>query len=335
MPELFFSNSDNEAKSLSRKAQQGLLRRIRRGVYTDARSEEIASLLHNQWFRVVHYLYPEGIAAYRTARELQPVDGFVVIVANIAKPTTIEVGPSLTLSVLPGDPLLGTEPFSLELRRSNTSRYLLENLSESRKSARFRKSLGAEWVEQQLCMELQKKGELGLNQIRDDAKALAEPLKLSKEFKQLDKLIGALLSSHPADLIQTPIAQATARQEPYDNRRLTLFKALADYLRQCDFPAQPYAYQSAGWRNLAFFESYFSNYIEGTEFLIDEAVVEQFPYLPHDGLEAMRGCLCSKAHVFSGFSSRLKANPNLVAQEVRKVFPDYSLPFTTQQSLAQ
>ena len=71
------------------------------------------------------------------------------------------------------------------------------------------------------------------------------------------------------------------------------------------------------------------------EFLIDEEVVEQFPYLPHDGLEAMRGCLCSKAHVFSGFSSRLKANPNLVAQEVRKVFPDYSLPFTTQQSLAQ
>ena len=70
------------------------------------------------------------------------------------------------------------------------------------------------------------------------------------------------------------------------------------------------------------------------EFLIDEEVVEQFPYLPHDGLEAMRGCLCSKAHVFSGFSSRLKANPNLVAQEVRKVFPDYSLPFTMQQSLA-
>ena len=71
------------------------------------------------------------------------------------------------------------------------------------------------------------------------------------------------------------------------------------------------------------------------EFLIDEEVVEQFPYLPHDGLEAMRGCLCSKAHVFSGFSSRLKANPNLVVQEVRKVFPDYSLPFTMQQSLAQ
>ena len=71
------------------------------------------------------------------------------------------------------------------------------------------------------------------------------------------------------------------------------------------------------------------------EFLIDEEVVEQFPYLPHDGLEAMRGCLCSKAHVFSGFSSRLKANPNLVAQEVCKVFPDYSLPFTMQQSLAQ
>ena len=71
------------------------------------------------------------------------------------------------------------------------------------------------------------------------------------------------------------------------------------------------------------------------DFLVDEDIVQLFPYLPHDGLEAMRGCLCSKAHVFSGFSSKLKANPNLVAQEIRKVFPDYSLPFAMQRSLAQ
>ncbi len=70
------------------------------------------------------------------------------------------------------------------------------------------------------------------------------------------------------------------------------------------------------------------------DFLIEDETVQQFEYLPHDGLEAMRGCLCSKAHVFSGFSSKLKANPNLVAQEIRKVFPDYQLPFSTQRSLA-
>ena len=30
-------------------------------------------------------------------------------------------------------------------------------------------------------------------------------------------------------------------------------------------------FNQAGWRNLSFYESYFSNYIEGTEFEIDEA----------------------------------------------------------------
>ena len=61
------------------------------------------------------------------------------------------------------------------------------------------------------------------------------------------------------------------------------------------------------------------------EFLIDEEVVDQFPYLPHDGLEAMRGCLCSKAHVFSGFSSRLKGQSESrspgSAQGLPRLFP--------------
>ncbi len=48
--------------------------------------------------------------------------------------------------------------------------------------------------------------------------------------------------------------------------------------------------------------------------------------LNFDGLEGVRSCLCSKVHIFSGMSSKLKANPRLVEEEIRKVFPEYRNP---------
>jgi Fic family protein len=52
---------------------------------------------------------------------------------------------------------------------------------------------------------------------------------------------------------------------------IELFDALASYLSHCELPIRGYSYNKANWRNLAFYESYFSNDIEGTEFEIDEA----------------------------------------------------------------
>jgi Fic family protein len=52
---------------------------------------------------------------------------------------------------------------------------------------------------------------------------------------------------------------------------MTLFHSLADYLQRCELIPSLYSYNTQGWRNLSFYESYFSNYIEGTEFEIDEA----------------------------------------------------------------
>ena len=59
--------------------------------------------------------------------------------------------------------------------------------------------------------------------------------------------------------------------------------------------------------------------------LIDPPLTKQFTYLPYDGLEALRSCLSSKVHVFSGISSKLKANRPLVIEEIQKVFPDYDI----------
>ncbi len=101
---------------------------------------------------------------------------------------------------------------------------------------------------------------------------VAPVLQMEKEFEHLNKVIGALLNTQPSKLLSSPVAKARALGEPFDPARITLFEMLYETLAGKHYPeyadknVSPKAYQ-----NFAFFESYFSNYIEGTIFEIEEA----------------------------------------------------------------
>jgi len=103
---------------------------------------------------------------------------------------------------------------------------------------------------------------------------------MEKEFHALERLIGAILSTQSITALSTERAIAVAQKEPFDPTRIEMFGNLAKYLRQCQFVSRPYQYSASSWRNLSFFESYFSNYIEGTEFEIEEA--EQIVFEKHE-----------------------------------------------------
>jgi len=133
------------------------------------------------------------------------------------------------------------------------------------------KSLGKKWVEQELCRLLDRYGENELNRIRDEARSHCLVLNMEKEFQSLEGLIGAILSTQPIKLLSSQRAIAIATKEPFDPNRIQIFQNLAGYLLQCALVSRPYKYNASSWRNLSFFESYFSNYIEGTEFEIEEA----------------------------------------------------------------
>jgi hypothetical protein len=127
-----------------------------------------------------------------------------------------------------------------------------------------------------------------LNSLRDKAKSLAENLNMKREYKILNQLIGALLGTQEQRFLQTKSAIARAKGFPYDMHRLELLSKLALILQSQIFPLKKTTNLSnASLRNLAFFESYFSNYIEGTEFEIEEAADIIFqarisPYRPED-----------------------------------------------------
>jgi Fic family protein len=117
------------------------------------------------------------------------------------------------------------------------------------------------------------RGENGLNELRDKAREIALQLGMEAEFEKLNKLVGAMLASRPSNILSSPLAMARAFGHPYDPARLALFEKLFVALKQEVFPDRPdHNSSDRSFRNFAFFEAYFSNYIEGTEFELEDAM---------------------------------------------------------------
>src|SRR3546814_14371767 len=95
---------------------------------------------------------------------------------------------------------------------------------------------------------------------------------MDKEFGKLDRMIGAILSTKSTDILKSPVTIARAFGHPYDPGRLEVFEQLFVELRQHEFADLPDANTTPrAFRNFAFYEAYFSNFIEGTRFDVQEA----------------------------------------------------------------
>ncbi|WP_442594968.1 Fic family protein [Parapusillimonas sp. JC17] len=96
--------------------------------------------------------------------------------------------------------------------------------------------------------------------------------------------MGALQSTRESKKLHSKQALARAAGRPYDPDRLVLFDTLFSHLRAQSLPEVAASAQTGITReNFAFFESYFSNYIEGTTFLVSEAeeIVLQGKIIPN------------------------------------------------------
>ncbi len=279
MSQLYFSQDTTDSRKLSAMVQSGVLKRIYKGIYTDAPLIEIEKTVLSRWYQIVNYLIPSAVAAFRTAHELVPIHNTVFVIDDIRKRRNIIIFGILTIVIIPGDNQNLTELFVPQMHRTHPIRQYLENLVNSRGNPK--KSLGQAWVEERLCIELRRSGEQILNVIRDQATAFVQAQsEFERELGVLNGLISALLSTNSfKGTLVTDIGLAHAKKEPFDTHRLSLFRSLADYLNRCDLAPVAYEYNKLGWMNLSFFESYFSNYIEGTEFEISEA--EQIIFQNH------------------------------------------------------
>ena len=272
LQEIVFSSSDPRvSKQISKLEKTGKLRKIAPRIYTPNFSDSPHTIIRRNLFTILGRLYPGAILSHRSALEFKPTSaGHIFLTYTYTKKISL---PGITLRFVEGHaPIEGDNRFSGELFASQTERALLENLQVSRQTGPESKTLTLPEIEERLEGVIRVKSEAGLNELRDKARVIADKLGMKTEFEKLNKLISALLDTKPSKILSSPLAVARAFGNPYDPARLPLLEKLFVALKQQEFPTQPEKNSSnQSFRNFAFFEAYFSNYIEGTEFELEDA----------------------------------------------------------------
>ena len=271
--EIVMATSDkNESARRTAMLKEGTLRKIAPKVYTTTMDEAPEVIIKRNLFYVLGQLYPHAVISHRSAYELKPTaEGDIFLTYTYTKNVSL---PGVTVHLMKGP--MGTPhdmPFIENLYISSAERRALENLQKGRARNSVSKCLPRTYIEEMLERILQVNGETGLNTFRDKARNIATELGMDAEFDVLNAIIGALLSTKPSGVLSSASAIARAKGEPFDDGRVKLFKTLFETLHGEQFPFidEPNV-ENAAFRNFAFFESYFSNYIEGTEFEIEDVL---------------------------------------------------------------
>ena len=271
LPEVFVSDAAI-TKAVSREVARGALRKIGTRLYTRNLEEDPEALVRRNWYHLITAYFPDAIIADRTAIENRPADdGSVFLISE--KKRDVEL-PGLTFRPRKGaPPQPGDTPFIGGAYISSSARAYLENMRPSRaRGGRVARTLSRAELEERLDGLLRRQGEGALNRMRDDARSLAPALGLGDEAEELGALIGTLLGTRDAK-VESGVGKARAARRAFDPDRITLFETLFNALREFVPERRPVGKRTAKENvNLSFFEAYFSNFIEGTEFEVDEAM---------------------------------------------------------------
>lgn len=270
LPEVFPASAAPRS-TVSDALGRGELRRVARGLYTRNLSDPPEQVVRRNLWDVVASLYPGAVIADRSARLGRPAeDGSLFLVHD--RPGEARL-PGLVLRPRVGPPAVeGDLPFPAGLHMSSVPRALLENAALSRgRRGRVPRTLTRPELEEWLESLIDQRGDDGFRALRGQVRTLAPQLGLEKERAVLDPLMGAVLGTRQ---VRATSSRLRARQKgfPYDPNRVALFELLFEALERIAPVVRPVLDPDAPrFRFLPFFEAYFSNFIEGTEFAVEEA----------------------------------------------------------------
>lgn len=261
-----------QAQEASRAVKQGSARRILPGLYTGNLEDPLEQIVRRNIYQILGTLYPGCVLSHRTAFYGGQVgDGHIYATYKYTR--NIELARGIVVHFMEGPEQQPEDmPFPHKVWMSSEGRLFLENMQVSRPRPGVPgKTAPQKDIEDRLIRIKDMRGEAGLNELRDAAGAIAKRLGWDAEYQRIYKLSGAILGTQKASLV-TAGARARAGNPPYDGERVEAFDRLAAHLRTV--PLRRFQETTTSRQaiiNEAFFEAYFSNFIEGTEFEVDEA----------------------------------------------------------------
>ena len=272
LQEILFGSAEKAgSKRISSLKKQGLIRQIAPRIYTSNLTEEPAIIIKRNWYHILANQYPDALLSHRSGLEFKPTPaGNIYLTYSYTGKVLL---PGLSVFFLKGPGRIdGDKTFYENLYVSQEARAYLENMQQTRKQGEESKTLSQEQIEEKLDSFIRVKGEAAFNAMRDKAREIAPILGMEKEFKKLNKLMSDILGTGISRNLKSGVARSRVLGDPIDPDRIELFEILYADLADQTFPDYTDKNNTArSYQNFAFFESYFSNYIEGTEFTVEEA----------------------------------------------------------------
>jgi Fic family protein len=274
---LIFADTTERRDRLARAVTRGELARLARGIYTSDVHNTPETVVRRHIWEILSHEIPSAVITDLSVEDGGTgLQGFVYVAASRPRPLRL---PGITILPRAGSgPVDGDSQLPGGIWIAGDARALLDNLVPSRLN-QFgqRRTGGVSWVERRLDKLCAERGPAGLNRLRDQARTIAGLVDRELQFTKLDALIGAALNTRSAQIAVTPELRARATGTPYDQSRLTVFTRLAGALADVAPAPLPDLPTDVARRTLLpFYEAYFSNYIEGTEFTLDEAAAIVF-----------------------------------------------------------
>jgi hypothetical protein len=266
--EILFAG-DVPSSTLADMERRGAIRRLARGIYTRNLTDPPEAVVHRNWITIVGHQLPNAVITDRSAPVGGPVDGVLYVSSQGRGRVPIEL-PGLTISRRHGPgPVDGDIPLPGGAFLASKPRGLIDNAAPSRARKGAARTLSAtelgEWVDR-ICRN---DGEQRLLEYRITGERIAGAIEAHPaQLETVSHLISAAVRSGPLRDIDSPALEARRSGTPHDADRTRRFDVLVDHLN--DLPPRRIEARPAPWQ--PFFEAYFSNFIEGTEFTVEEAI---------------------------------------------------------------
>jgi hypothetical protein len=284
---LVFSDETSRRDQLARAVARGELTRLGRGIYTTDTVTPPETVTSRQIWPILAHEVPGAVISDASVQDGGTGShGVVYVVSSRRRPLHL---PGIVVIPRPGaGPVDGDTPLPGGLWLAGEARAVLDNLVPARANRYAQRRTGGQaWVERRLDLLCGQRGEDALNELRDQARAIATELDRAPQLQRLDALIGAALNTRPSSRLITPDLRARAAGLPVDQARIAAFGRLASVLADLAPAPLPELPADASRRTLLpFYEAYFSNYIEGTQFTLPEAAAIVFDNDPPPGRPA-------------------------------------------------
>jgi hypothetical protein len=259
---------------LSRQAKAGTAFRVAPNVYIVGATLTPEHAVAHHRTAIISVFWPGAVLSDRTALTGgMPSEGWIFIAhPDPARRSYLEL-PGVTVSprVGPG-PLPGDTSMPNGLHISGPARRLVENVSIAGRPPRGRprRQAGTEAVEDEIDKLARQGGAGAIQNVLSQLDAIAGQLPAGP-VEVVRSRLAAVLESFSGSKPASERLAARLSGEPYDEHRLSMFRSLAELLGDTAPEPRPALGLPERWTWEPFFEAYFSNFIEGTEFGVDEA----------------------------------------------------------------